>query len=51
MSKFHNGDENVDFRYEILSVHSRDPLGRQLMEACNIEAGGLTEYSMNDKNE
>ena len=22
-----------------------------MKEACNIEAGGLTEFSMNDKNE
>ena len=49
--KFHNGDENVNFQYEIVSVHSGDPLARQLKEACNIQAGGLTEFSMNDKNE
>ena len=41
----------MEFKYEITSVHSGDPLGRQLKEACNIEAGGLTEYAMNDKNE
>ena len=47
----HNGDGNVEFKYEIVSVHTGDPLARQLKEAQNIEAGGLTEYSMNDKNE
>ena len=32
-------------------MHGADPLGRQLREALNIEKGGLTERTMNDKQE
>ena len=49
--KFHNGRKDVNFKYEVSSVHTRDPLGRQLREALSIEASGLNEYSLNDKEE
>ena len=49
--KFHNRRKDVNFMYEVSSVHTRDPLGRQLTEALSIEAAGLNEYSMNDKDE
>ena len=49
--KYHDRRKDVDFKFEVSSVHSRDPLGRQLTEALSIEAEGLTEFSMNDKEE
>ena len=49
--KFHNRRKDVNFMYEVSSVHTHDPLGRQLTEALSIEAAGLNEYSMNDKDE
>ena len=39
------------FKFSVLSVHGADPLGRQLREALNIEKGGRTDHSMNDKQE
>jgi len=39
------------FKFSVLSVHGSDPLGRHLREALNIEMGGLTDRSMNDKQE
>ena len=47
--KFHNGRKYIKFRYEVSSVHSLDPLGRQLKEALSIEVASLNEYSLNDK--
>ena len=47
--KFHNGWKYIKFRYEVSSVHSLDPLGRQLKEALSIEVASLNEYSLNDK--
>lgn len=49
---FHNGVGSDDmFKFSVMSVHGADPLGRQLREALNIEKGGLTERTMNDKQE
>ena len=47
-----HGGEEVSFRYDIVSVHTGDPLGRQLSEAINIQEGAKEDgYSLNDKGE
>ena len=47
-----HGGEEVDYRYDIVSVHAGDPLGRQLSEAINIQEGAKEDgYSLNDKGE
>ena len=47
----HGGDHNVEFRYDILSTHQGDSLGRQLQEALNIERAEGEGPSLNDKGE
>ena len=46
---FHNGDESVEFGFEVTGLFQRDTLGRQLEEAMRIESFGGTR--MNDKEE
>ena len=46
---FHNGDESVEFGFEVTSLFQRDTLGRQLEEAMRIESFGGTR--LNDKEE
>ena len=47
----HSGEE-IDYRFDVMSAHSGDPLGRQLSEALNIQRGaGELDFSMNDKGE
>ena len=47
----HGDDRNVEFRYDILSTHQGDSLGRQLQEALNIEKVEGEGPSLNDKGE
>ena len=47
-----HGGEEVNFRYDVMSIHSGDPLKRQLSEALNIQKGAKElDHRMNDKNE
>ena len=47
----HSGEE-IEYRFDVMSVHSGDPLGCQLSEAINIQRGaGELDFSMNDKGE
>ena len=47
----HSGEE-INYRFDVMSAHSGDPLGRQLSEALNIQRGaGELDFSMNDKGE
>ena len=48
---FHDGDCGTEFRYDIMSTHQGDSLGRQLREALNIEKFEGKGHSMNDKKE
>ena len=40
------------YRYDVMSIHTSDPLRRQLSEALNIQKGAQElDHKMNDKNE
>ena len=47
-----HGGEEVAFRFDVVSSHTGDPLGRQLTEAMNIQMAAMCDgYSLNDKGE
>ena len=47
-----HGGEEARFKFDVISSHTGDPLGRQLTEAMNIQmAATFDDYSLNDKGE